>query len=114
MTRSPLDLLPPLRAAWSPETSGLWDPENPARGQCDVTALAVHELFGGDILKTEVPEGWHFYNRVDGVRYDLTQSQFDRPIAYADVPSNRREALARTLPGQYEALKRRLEERLRA
>jgi hypothetical protein len=28
----------------------------------------VHEHFGGELLKTPLPEGDHFYNRIDGVR----------------------------------------------
>jgi hypothetical protein len=47
----------------------------------------VHELFGGELLKTRLPEGDHFYNRIDGVRFDFTESQFVRPIAYTDAPT---------------------------
>jgi len=43
-----------LRRCWSVETSPLWLPENPARGQCNVTALAFYDRFGGEILKTPV------------------------------------------------------------
>lgn len=94
-----------LRQCWSPQTSGGWKQENPARGQCNVTALLVHELFGGDILKTPLPEGDHFYNRIDGQRVDLTDSQFDFPVAYLDLRSDRNEALAGTSIANYEALK---------
>ena len=94
-----------LRASWSSSTSGQWLPGNPARGQCNVTALLVHELFGGEILKTALPEGDHFYNRIDGRRIDLTDGQFATPISYLDVVSDRREALAGTSASQYEALK---------
>ena len=43
----------------------------------------VHELFGGELLKTRLPEG----DRIDGVRFDFTESQFVRPIACADAPT---------------------------
>ena len=43
--------------------------------------------FGGELLKTRLPEGDHFYNRIDGVRFDFTESQFVRPIACADAPT---------------------------
>jgi hypothetical protein len=112
MTTIPQDLLPVLRASWSRETSGQWLPENPARGQCNVTALVVNDLMGGEILKTEAPGGWHFYNRVGDVRYDFTESQFDRPIHDADLASERREALAGTAPERYAALKARVEKSL--
>lgn len=105
---TPEALLAALRRAWSAETGSGWRPDNPARGQCDVTALVVQDRLGGEILKTLLPEGWHFYNRVGGRRLDLTESQFAAPIAYQDLPSDRTEALAATRPGQYETLAARL------
>lgn len=62
--------------AWSARTSSLWAVENPARGQCSVTACVIHKLFGGEILKTFTAEGWHFYNRLNGLGFDFTASQF--------------------------------------
>jgi hypothetical protein len=97
-----------LFKAWSIETSSKWVPDNPARGQCSVTALVINDLFGGEILKTLLPEGWHFYNRIGGQRYDFTDSQFDGPIDYMDVPSNRDEAMSDTSPQQYGVLKQSL------
>lgn len=81
-----------LFKAWSLSTASQWTADNPAAGQCNVTALLVHELFGGDLLKTPLPAGDHFYNRIDGQRYDFTASQFVRPIAYMDLATNRIEA----------------------
>ena len=75
-----------LRKAWSPATSSQWTADNP--GQCNVTALLIHELFGGDLLKTPLPAGDHFYNRIAGRRYDFTASQFDQPIAYMDLTAD--------------------------
>lgn len=97
-----------LFKSWSIHSSSKWTPDNPARGQCSVTALVVNDLLGGEILKTRLPEGWHFYNRIDGKRYDFTESQFDGPIDYMDIPSNRQEALSDTSTSQYEQLKRAL------
>ena len=76
-----------LRRCWSVETSPQWLPENPARGQCAVTALVFCDHFGGEILKTLVENEWHFYNRVFG-----------------SIPSTRDEALAGTAPERYRAL----------
>ena len=98
-----------LPRCWSTATSPQWTAVNPARGQCNVTALLVHALHGGDILKTLVPGGWHFYNRIDGCRHDLTASQFDTPVDYADVGSSREEALAGTKAERYDALLRAVE-----
>jgi hypothetical protein len=94
-----------LKASWSLETSGQWLAENPARGQCNVTALLVNELFGGEILKTPLPEGDHFYNRIGAERVDMTASQFAAAISCLDIESDRREALAGTSASKYDALK---------
>ena len=94
-----------LLGSWSIETSGNWLPDNPARGQCNVTALLIHDLFGGEILKTPLPEGDHFYNRIGGERIDLTASQFDAPVNYLDVVSSRDEALAGTSIARYQTLR---------
>lgn len=92
MSFDPDEVQTALRKAWSLATASQWTPTNPAAGQCNVTSLLVHELFGGDLLKTPLPEGDHFYNRIGGKRYDFTASQFDRPIAYMDVPTSRADA----------------------
>jgi hypothetical protein len=81
-----------LHQSWSSETARQWTEDNPAAGQCNVTVLLVHELFGGELLKTRLPEGDHFYNRIDGVRFDFTASQFAHPITYADLPTTRDDA----------------------
>jgi hypothetical protein len=71
--------------SWGPDTAALptlWSEDNPARGQCDVTALLVRELFGGDILCSNVLRGGmrverHAWNRLpSGVCIDLTRGQF--------------------------------------
>lgn len=111
---TPERLLAALRRAWSPASSRHWRPDNPALGQCDVTALVVQDWLGGEILKAPLPAGWHFYNRVDGRHIDLTAAQFTAPIQYADLPSSRGEAFAGTLPGQYPALAARLLQALAA
>jgi hypothetical protein len=71
--------------SWGPDTAALptlWSEDNPARGQCDVTVLLVRELFGGDILCSNVLRGGmrverHAWNRLpSGVCIDLTRGQF--------------------------------------
>jgi hypothetical protein len=43
-----------IRSSWGADTcppdvhNPVWDPANPARGQCGVTALVVNDLLGGD------------------------------------------------------------------
>ncbi|UPK39390.1 hypothetical protein IVB18_20525 [Bradyrhizobium sp. 186] len=92
MSFDPDEVQSALRKAWSLSTASKWAPNNPAAGQCNVTSLLIHELFGGDLLKTPLPAGDHFYNRIGGRRYDFTASQFDRPIAYMDLRANRADA----------------------
>jgi hypothetical protein len=105
-TRSRLDEA--LQASWSVETGGKWLPTNRARGQCSVTALVVKDILGGDILKTDVDGYWHFYNQIDGRRWDLTMSQFETPIGYDDLPSTKEEALSDTSAEQYRLLRQRV------
>lgn len=92
MSFDPADIQRTLRKAWSLSTASQWTESNPAAGQCNVTSLLIHELFGGDLLKTPLPAGDHFYNRIGGKRYDFTASQFDRPITYMDLSASRAEA----------------------
>lgn len=96
-----------LRDAWSPESSSLWTEDNPARGQCGVTALVVQDRFGGEIQKTPTGDGTHFYNHINGQRYDLTAEQFEERPEYLDLPSDREEAFADTNAEQYAALSKR-------
>lgn len=78
-----------LPKAWSFDTAVQWTSENPALGQCNVTAAVICDLFGGEVLRTSLPERpglWHYYNRIDGVRHDLTDSQFTDPGAVFALP----------------------------
>jgi hypothetical protein len=94
-----------LRKSWSLATACQWTEKNPAAGQCNVTALLVHELFGGELLKTRLPEGDHFYNRIDGQRYDFTESQFSQPICYSDTLTTWSEAERGATSSELAALK---------
>ncbi|MGI9491243.1 MAG: YunG family protein [Geminicoccaceae bacterium] len=98
-------MLAVLQQAWSIDSARQWRPENPAAGQCNVTALLLNELYGGMILKTPLTDGLHFYNSIAGKRVDLTASQFDQPIDYADLPSSREEAEQDIARAEYSALK---------
>lgn len=75
-----------IRASWGADTASEdnlpWTPDNPSRGQCDVTALVVHDIFGGDVLAAGVfLDGErveaHMWNRLPGgMELDLTREQF--------------------------------------
>lgn len=100
-----------IRGCWSPESATTYSADNPAKGQCSVTALLAQEKLGGELLKTSVGEAWHFYNRVEGERVDFTSGQFGGPIRYDDEPASREEAIRDTSPEQLSALRRALAER---
>ncbi|MGE6536796.1 YunG family protein [Bacillus luti] len=102
-----------LIKSWSIETSSKWTSENTAKGQCGVTALVVQEICGGKIKKTKVGEEWHFYNCIDGQRFDFTDTQFNGRLNYLDVKSNREEAFADTNEKQYSILKEKIMKELK-
>lgn len=69
-----------LQKSWSAETAqGNWDTNNPAIGQCAITALIVQDYFGGELLRCKTKHGKsHYWNRLpDGIEQDLTESQFE-------------------------------------
>lgn len=101
-----------LDSAWSSESAVQWSAENPANGQCNVTAAVIYDIFGGDILRTRYPDFWHYYNRIDGQRVDLTDSQFTRPNArfaapesYEDELSDKNAAMDGIPQREYDALR---------
>lgn len=56
-----------------------------------VISTLIHDLFGAEILKTHKKKGWHFYNRINGDRIDLTDSETTSPDnfnAFEDIPSS--------------------------
>jgi hypothetical protein len=78
-----------LRAGWAADTCSpddieraAWVPDNPAWGHCDITALLLNDVLGGDLVRGEVHRdgrraGYHWWNRlVSGVEVDLTREQF--------------------------------------
>ncbi len=101
----PADLYHAVKRAWAPETvSTAFDPANPCRNQCAVTALAVQRLMGGEIVKTRTRGGTHFYNLIDGRYWDLAADQFDEPIPYENLPTSAGEAFDHATSAQLDAL----------
>jgi hypothetical protein len=52
-----------------------WPHDGTAKNQDSLISLLIHDVFGGEILKTPDEKGWHFYNRVNGKRIDFTSSE---------------------------------------
>ena len=80
-----------LEQCWDQETAYLscqeeWVPEDSSFGQCAITAMLVHDMFGGTIHKIRGDGGGtHYFNRLNGKYVDLTREQFDLynlPVAY--------------------------------
>lgn len=101
-----------LLKSWSLESSSKWCEDNPAKGQCGVTALVINDLLGGEIRKTKLHDGWHYYNIINGVRYDFTALQFKEKIEYMDVSSTREDAFSDTNEKQYHYLKQTVQSSL--
>ncbi|MEU7581292.1 hypothetical protein AB0B50_27235 [Streptomyces sp. NPDC041068] len=81
------DIEAAVRDSWgadttTPEHRPHWTTDNPARDQCGVTALVLHDLLGGDLLRGEVhvdgvQTDFHWWNRIgQGYEIDLTREQF--------------------------------------
>jgi hypothetical protein len=107
-----------IRSCWSeqscdPVDRDEWSAENPARGQCAVTALVVQDFLGGELLLAEVlnadgsRQGLHYWNRLPGgVEVDLTREQFTATEIVQEprvVPRPPDTTVGR-LAGQYQAL----------
>ncbi|WP_405693525.1 hypothetical protein [Streptomyces sp. NBC_01185] len=119
------DIEAAVRSSWGADTTTpahrpLWDPGNPARDQCGVTALVVNDLLGGDLIRGEVRvDGervdFHWWNRLGrGVEIDLTREQFGaHEIVSGGVVVERPAEIVR-LREEYEVLSTRVLERLRA
>lgn len=74
-----------IKQGWTAQTSAdtaNWSPENPAWGQCAVTASLLAEKFGGDLFRVEyeTPQGErssHYFNYIEGIGVvDATAEQF--------------------------------------
>lgn len=84
-----------LEKSWSKESSANshWSLNNKALGQCAVSALIVQDMLGGKLMRTIGPDGSsHYFNvLIDGVRYDTTAGQFNKPVDYDPAEERTRE-----------------------
>lgn len=67
---------------WTEKTSidpDNWSENNPAWGQCVITALIIQDIYGGELLRATVNNGIsHYWNRLpNGKEIDLTRIQFN-------------------------------------
>jgi hypothetical protein len=89
------DLRHLLPSAWRGDTSLLpaeWSADNPAVGQCAVTALVVQDLFGGELRRGIADSETHYWNLLpDGRELDLTASQFETRPEFVETALRSRE-----------------------
>jgi hypothetical protein len=116
-----------IRSSWSIESCDPvdvpnWTAENPALGQCGVTALVVQDLLGGELLVAEVRhregsrQGWHYWNRLPGaIEVDLTREQFvaGEVVGEPVVVERPADLTGARLLTEYESLDRAVTARLR-
>ncbi|GLY31582.1 hypothetical protein [Kineosporia sp. NBRC 101731] len=122
------DVADGLRASWAADTCSPddverspWSPENPAWGHCDITALVVNDLFGGDLVMGEVhlngeQHGYHWWNRLEsGLEIDMTKEQFRLGQTISSVQVRKRPpGPLRRRREEYLLLRERLADRLGA
>ena len=72
-----------LEKSWCLETAypgdrEYWTPEKSSIGQCTVTSMVLFDYFGGRIIRgySKKYNIYHYWNIIDGVKIDLTFSQF--------------------------------------
>lgn len=114
------DLKEALEKSWSKETSSdpkNWTPDNPAWGQCAVTALIIQDYFGGDLLRAAIEGiGSHYWNQLpNDSEIDLTKIQFLTAVVIPPGETRAREYVL-SYPAtvkRYEILKQRVEKYLK-
>jgi hypothetical protein len=67
-----------LKQTWAFENTPASTPGNVPAGQSTIISMLIHDIFGGEILKTHKNKGWHFYNLIEGERVDFTISEMGK------------------------------------
>lgn len=105
-----------LEKSWGADTAyrkdaKYWTPDNPACGQCAITALLFEELYGGSIYGGVSDDKiYHYWNEKDGAKLDFTESQFSRSVEFQNIRKRTRNSLlsAGDVKKRYEILKERV------
>jgi hypothetical protein len=80
-----------LKRSQAPEPAGRLTHKSHSDGQDSTISLMIHDIFGGEILKTHKKKNWHFYNRINGERVDFTGSEMGGSSLaneFEDIPSS--------------------------
>ncbi len=84
---------------WSKESCAprmriMWSENNKTLGQCSITSFLVQDIFGGEVYGVPLKDGgYHCFNKVNDVIFDLTSEQFgEEKLVYTlDYPQSREE-----------------------
>lgn len=118
-SRFRLDLRRAIEQSWDETTAapGQWDPVNPAKGQCAVTALVVQDYLGGRLLRSVMVENQtsHYWNELPyGRDIDWTIQQFENHTVQTSFTRERSYLFSHPdTVARYEILKTRVAESLR-
>lgn len=80
--KNPLDLYDKMSDIWceyscAPRMRKDWSKKNMTLGQCSITSFLIQDIFGGGVYGVPLKEGgYHCFNVVNGVMFDLTSEQF--------------------------------------
>jgi len=64
---------------------------HPANEENSLISVMIHDIFGGEILKTRKRKGWYFYNRIDGLRIDFARHESYKSFRnsnFDDIPAS--------------------------
>jgi hypothetical protein len=66
------------------------DIDLPLNELSSLTSTMICNVFGGEILKKRHNDGWHFYNQIEGERFDFMAEEIDNTseiINIQDLPA---------------------------
>ena len=78
----------------APRMRIMWSENNKTLGQCSITSFLVQDIFGGEVYGVPLKDGgFHCFNKVNDVIFDLTSEQFgDEKLVYTlEYPQSREE-----------------------
>ena len=76
----------------APRLRNQYRKENPSLGHCSIVSFLVQDIFGGEVYGVPLLSGgYHCFNYIEGVIFDLTSEQFiDEKLNYTlDYKQNR-------------------------
>ncbi|MCR5505814.1 MAG: hypothetical protein K6F07_02335 [Bacilli bacterium] len=101
----------------APRMRNLWSEENNTAGQCSITSFLIQDIFGGEVYGVPLKEGgFHCYNVVNGVLFDLTSEQFgEEKLEYnmTNLQSREEHFASQEKYERYLYIKEKLEELIR-